>query len=51
MLTYLFTYKVEAANPQEEISKYTEFFWDKIEDYFLGDLPTEVESNIYKKRD
>ncbi|MBU3227083.1 DEAD/DEAH box helicase [Clostridium algidicarnis] len=50
MLTYLFTYKVEAASPQEEILKYTEFFWSKIEDYFLGDIPTEVEENIYKKR-
>src|SRR5699024_4374711 len=30
MLTYLFSHKVEAETPKESISKYTEFFWDKI---------------------
>lgn len=49
MLTYLFTYKVEADSPQEKILKYTDFFWDKIEDYFLGDIPIEVEEKLYKK--
>lgn len=47
MLTYLFTYKVKADSPQEKILNYTDFFWDKIEDYFLGDLPTEVEKKLY----
>lgn len=48
MLTYLFTYKIEANNTKERIKKYTDFFWDKIEDYFLGYIPTEVEERIYK---
>ena len=50
MLTYLFTYKVEAETPQERIVKYTDFFWDKIEDYFLGYIPSEVEEKLYKNR-
>lgn len=50
MLTYLFTYKIEADKPQERIVKYTDFFWDKIEDYFLGYIPTEVEEKLYKSR-
>lgn len=49
MLTYLFTYKVEAKSPQEKIIKYTDFFWDKIEDYFLGYIPNEVEERLSKK--
>lgn len=48
MLTYLFTYKVEADNPQEKIRKYIDFFWDKIEDYFLGYIPSEVEETIFR---
>lgn len=48
MLTYLFCHKVEAETPKESISKYTEFFWDKIEDYFLGKIPAEVEEKLYK---
>ena len=50
MLTYLFTYKIEANSPQERIVKYTDFFWDKIEDYFLGYIPTEVEEKLYKSK-
>lgn len=50
MLTYLFTYKVEANNINDKIEKYTDFFWEKIENYFLGDIPVEVEENIYKNR-
>ena len=50
MLTYLFTYKIEANGPQERIARYTDFFWDKIEDYFLGYIPTEVEEKLYKNR-
>lgn len=50
MLTYLFTYKVEAETPQERIVKYTDFFWDKIEDYFLGYIPSEVEEKLYKSK-
>lgn len=42
MLTYLFKYKVDASNKKERVIKYTEFFWDKIEDYFLGIVPEEV---------
>lgn len=48
MLTYLFTYKIEAKDSKERILKYTEFFWDKIEDYFLGYTPIEVEEKLHK---
>ncbi|CDI50597.1 helicase domain-containing protein [Clostridium tetani 12124569] len=50
MLTYLFTYKVKANTPQEKIVKYTDFLWNKIEDYFLGYIPTEVEDKLYKNK-
>lgn len=46
MLTYLFTHKVYADSFQEKILKYTDFFWDKIEDYFLGNIPSEVEEKL-----
>lgn len=35
-LNYLFKYKVEAKNKNEKIRKYTNFFWDTIEEYFIG---------------
>lgn len=47
----LVSYTVENGNsPQERIIKYTDFFWDKIEDYFLGYIPTEVEEKLYKSK-
>lgn len=49
MLTYLFKHEEEGATKAEEIAKYTKFFWNKIEDYFLGELPKEVVKNLQKK--
>lgn len=48
MLTYLFKHKVDAKSKKEQVIKYTEFFWDKIEDYFLGEIPEEVLAELYK---
>lgn len=50
MLRYLFTYKVDGNNPKEIILNYTDFFWNSIENYFLGEIPSRVEENLYKKR-
>lgn len=51
MLTYLFTYKAPGAKKAERVKNYTEFFWDKIEDYFMGIVPPEVEAAVYSKRE
>ncbi len=49
MLTYLFTYKAEGRLKSERIQNYTDFFWEKIEDYFLGIIPKDVEERLYTK--
>ena len=50
MLTYLFNKKFKGNSVTEQVKKYSEFFWDSIEDYFLGSLPSEVEDKIYKEK-
>lgn len=47
MLKYLFLHKVEADNRDERIMKYTEWFWNTIEDYFMGILPELDLTNKY----
>ncbi|EPC6550336.1 helicase-related protein [Enterococcus faecium] len=49
MLTYLFTHKVEGRKKSERIKNYTSFFWDEIEDYFLGIIPKEVEDVLFSR--
>ncbi|WP_235505534.1 helicase-related protein [Enterococcus sp. RIT-PI-f] len=49
MLAYLYTYKASGVKKSERIKNYTEFFWDKIEDYFMGIIPPEVEAAVYSK--
>lgn len=49
MLTYLFKYQVEGDTPSEKVKNYTEFFWETIEDYFLGRIPAQVEENLSKR--
>lgn len=49
MLTYLFTYKAEGRLKSERIQNYTNFFWEKIEDYFLGIIPKEVDEKLSTK--
>ncbi len=46
MLKYLFTHKREGNSPKEKIVSYTDWFWDNIENYFMGILPNEVKANI-----
>ena len=48
MLKYLFT-KQFTGTEKEKVFKYTAWFWDTIEDYFMGVLPEEVERNLQKK--
>lgn len=48
MLKYLFTKKQEGNSQQEKILNYTKWFWDNIEDYFMGILPSEVKSALSK---
>ena len=50
MLTYLFKYKPKGEKQSDKVRNYTEFFWEKIEDYFLGIIPDEVEKEIYSSR-
>ncbi|MTH44646.1 hypothetical protein GL289_13930 [Turicibacter sanguinis] len=49
MLKYLFTKKQPESTPQERIRNYSEWFWDQIEDYFMGILPNEVNDALSKK--
>ena len=50
MLTYLFNKKIVGDSTIDQVNKYSEFFWDSIEDYFLGSLPSEIEDKIYKEK-
>lgn len=50
MLRYLFTKKFDVKSNGERIKKYTEWFWDVIEEYFMGKIPQEVEDNINRLR-
>ena len=49
MLKYLFTKKQIGATAKERILNYTEWFWDNIENYFMGILPSEVKETISRK--
>src|SRR5699024_5706334 len=49
MLKYLFTKKQIGATVTERTLHYTEWFWDNIENYFMGILPNEVKETISRK--
>lgn len=42
MLKYLFTKEQPEENTKDRILNYTKWFWDRIEDYFMGILPESV---------
>lgn len=48
MLKYLFTKKLSGSR-EASILNYTEWFWNTIEDYFMGILPDEVEKIEFNK--
>ncbi len=48
MLKYLFTKKQTEKNEKERIQNYSQWFWDNIEDYFMGILPNPVRDEILK---
>jgi ATP-dependent DNA helicase RecQ len=50
MLKYLFTKKQEGTSPKEKILNYSKWFWDNIEDYFMGILPSEVKNALSKPK-
>jgi ATP-dependent DNA helicase RecQ len=49
MLKYLFTKEQPKSTSKNRILNYTSWFWNNIEDYFMGILPDEVSSALYKK--
>nr|OUZ32631.1 hypothetical protein A5889_001340 [Enterococcus sp. 9D6_DIV0238] len=49
MLKYLFTKEQPESNAQERILNYSKWFWDNIEDYFMGVLPNEVKNTLSKR--
>lgn len=50
MLKYLFTKEKEGNSPKEKILNYSKWFWDNIEDYFMGILPSEVKNALSKPK-
>lgn len=46
MLNYLFTKEQPERTAKEKIINYSKWFWDTIEDYFMGKLPVKVEENL-----
>ncbi|MBG9988269.1 ATP-dependent DNA helicase RecQ [Aerococcaceae bacterium DSM 111176] len=46
MLTYLFKYQAEGSSQSEKVQNYTDFFWETVENYFLGIVPAPVEEAI-----
>lgn len=46
MLKYLFTKEQPERAAKPRILNYSKWFWDNIENYFMGVLPTEVKNNI-----
>lgn len=48
MLQYLFTQEKDGKDSKEKLLNYSKFFWEIIEDYFLGKIPEEVERKLYE---
>lgn len=49
MQKHLFTHKEGGDTPRERAEMYTDWFWDQIENYFMGKLPSDVESHLFDK--
>lgn len=50
MQRFLFTHKENGNSGKERVEKYTDWFWGQIEDYFMGKLPEEVETELFQKK-
>lgn len=48
MLKYLFTKKIDGNSSKERVLNYSKWFWDNIEDYFMGIIPNEVINKLNK---
>lgn len=48
MFKYLFTTFKTESKGKEKALEYTRWFWDNIEDYFMGILPDEVEAKMHR---
>lgn len=46
MLKYLFNHEQPEKKRSERITHYTQWFWDTIEDYFMGILPQQVKDKL-----
>lgn len=51
MLKYLFTREQNEIEMELRIKNYTKWFWDSIEDYFMGEIPETVDNSIFKKNE
>lgn len=49
MLKYLFTKKFPGLSGREKVVQYTRWFWENIEDYFMGIIPDEVKDALDRK--
>lgn len=50
MLSYLFKKEQPETKASERIPNYTKWFWNEIENYFMGILPDEVVQNLEKMK-
>jgi ATP-dependent DNA helicase RecQ len=50
MLKFLFTKEQSNVSTKERILNYTKWFWDTIENYFMGIIPNEVKEVLSKSR-
>lgn len=48
MMTFLFKLPKHGNSNKEKIQNYTKDFWNYIEDYFLGVIPSEVSEKLYR---
>ena len=49
MLRFLFTKEQPERSQKERILNYSKWFWDNIENYFMGILPNEVKDTLSRK--
>lgn len=50
-LKYLFTHQVTGKTFEEQVGKYTNWFWQEVEQFFLGNIPNSVQEALQSKKE